>query len=145
MSDNPPNVPPGEQPTYPGQQPYAGQQQPYGQQPYQQGPQWGTPRPKHPKATTALVLGILSLVVCGVLAPFAWVIGGRAVAEIDANPGAYEGRGEAQAGRILGIIGTVLLIVGVLAFAAIFTLIVVAGLGSTTSSDYSELSLISLI
>ncbi|MGA8986740.1 DUF4190 domain-containing protein [Aeromicrobium sp.] len=67
------------------------------------------PPAKHPQAVTALILGILGLVVCGVIAPFAWVIGNRAVNEIDANPAAYSGRSEASAGKILGIVGTSIL------------------------------------
>lgn len=68
--------------------------------------------PNHPQATTALVLGILSLVLCQLLGPFAWSMGGKAVAEIDAaaaRGGAMGGRSSAQAGKILGIISTVLL------------------------------------
>ncbi|GAA3535033.1 hypothetical protein AFL01nite_07210 [Aeromicrobium flavum] len=149
-----PNDPqPGpEQPTYPGQQqPYPGQQQPYGQQPYPgqqypagQGQPWGAPLPKHPKATLVLVLGIIGLVFCQVLGPFAWVIGGRAVKEIDANPGVWDGRGEAQAGRILGIIATVFLILSILALAFFITLIAIGVANSSDTSDYSELSLVSL-
>ena len=141
---------PGQQQPYPGQQqPYAGQQ-PYGAQPpgpgqpYAGQQQWGTPPPKHPKATLVLILGILGLIVCSVLAPFAWVMGNRAVAEIDANPGVYDGRGEAQAGRILGIIGTVLLILSIVVLAFVVVLVIAGIASSDTSSDYSELSLISL-
>ena len=68
----------------------------------------------HPRATIALVLGILGIVTCQVVAPFALVIGRRAVKEIDASNGAIGGRGLAQAGYILGIIGTVLLGLAVL-------------------------------
>jgi hypothetical protein len=63
----------------------------------------------HPRATLSLVLGILSLVLCQVLGPFAWVIGKRTVNEIDAAPGTYSGRGLAQAGYLCGIVATVLL------------------------------------
>lgn len=171
MSENqPPSYPgdPGQQPNDPPgqpQQPYGGQQppqqphpgqpggqqppgQPYAQQPYAQQP-YGAPgqwqvAPKHPKATLILILGILGLVVCQVLGPFAWVMGHRAVAEIDANPGVYDGRGEAQAGRILGIIATVILILGILA-TAFFLVLVIIGISSTSSNmeGLSELSLIS--
>jgi len=113
-------------PQYGGQQ-YAGQ--PYGAAP---GGGWA-PRPKHPQAVTVLVLGILGLVVCQVLSPFAWVMGNRAVREIDANPGVYDGRGEAQAGRILGIVGTVLLGV-VIAFFAFFIVLMIIGIGSASTS-----------
>lgn len=67
------------------------------------------PPPKHPQATTVLVLGILGLVLCQVLSPFAWSMGNKAQKEILANPGAYSGDGEINAGRILGIIGTAIL------------------------------------
>ena len=70
----------------------------------------------HPRATTALVLGIVGIVCCSILAPFAWAIGKKAVNEIDASGGQYGGRGQAQAGYILGIIGTVLLILGIIFF-----------------------------
>ena len=60
------------------------------------------------------MLGILGILVCQVLAPFAMVMGRRAVKEIDASNGTIGGRGSAQAGYILGIIGTVLLALGVL-------------------------------
>jgi hypothetical protein len=117
---------------YPPQTPQTPQQPPYGQAPYDQGsygqppydqgsygqPPYGQPpvgyAPDHPKATTAMVLGILGIVVCGLVAPFAWRIGKRTVDEIDASHGQLGGRGTAQAGYILGIIGTILLVLGLL-------------------------------
>ena len=84
----------------------------YGQSPYGQSPMGYAP--DHPKATTALVLGILGLVVCGVIAPFAWRIGRRTLDEIDGSHGQLGGRGTAQAGYVLGIIGTVVLLLGLL-------------------------------
>jgi hypothetical protein len=92
------------------------QQYPGWNQPYGYGPR------EHPQGTTILVLGILSLVVCGLLGPFAWSMGNSALQEIDANPSAYSNRGSVVAGRICGIIATCLLILGaviaVLAIAA---------------------------
>jgi hypothetical protein len=76
------------------------------QQPYGYG--WG-PR-EHPQGTTVLILGILSLVVCGLLGPFAWSMGHNALREIDANPSAYSNRGLVLAGYICGIIASCLLI-----------------------------------
>ena len=73
-------------------------------------PQQGTR--EHPEATKVLVLGILGLVICNILAPFAWVIGNRVVKEIDASPGGYSNRGTANAGRICGMVGTILIVVG---------------------------------
>jgi Domain of unknown function (DUF4190) len=58
----------------------------------------------------ALVFGILSLMVCSLFGPFAWVYGKRAEEAVDASNGAYGGRDLATAGKILGIVGTVLLI-----------------------------------
>lgn len=86
--------------------------------------------PDHPQATTALVLGILGLVLCQVIAPFAWVMGKRAVDEIDASQGRLGGRGPAQAGYVLGIVGTALLAVGVVFFLFLF---LVAGIGILTT------------
>ncbi|MPZ62793.1 MAG: DUF4190 domain-containing protein [Propionibacteriales bacterium] len=78
------------------------------------------PPQNHPRATTALVLGILSLVVCGLLGPFAWRIGKNAMNDIDASGGQIGGRGLAQAGYICGLIATILLI-------AVIALVVVLG------------------
>jgi hypothetical protein len=68
---------------------------------------------EHPQGTTVLVLGILSLLICGFLGPVAWVMGNNAIAEIDANPLAYTNRGSVQAGRICGIIASAIMIVWV--------------------------------
>ena len=76
---------------------------------------------EHPDGTTVFVLGILGILLCGVLGPFAWAKGSRALRDIDAEPSKYTNRGQVQAGRILGIISTVLLcgsmILGVLLVA----------------------------
>ena len=64
------------------------------------------------QATTVLVLGILALVLCQVLGPIAWVMGNKELAGIDAGLRPPQNRGTAQAGRILGNISTVVLIIG---------------------------------
>jgi hypothetical protein len=79
---------------------------------YQQQP----PQQDHPRATMSMILGILGLVICTVIAPFAWRIGKKTMDEIDASGGRLGGRGMAQAGYIMGIIGTVVLVLGVLFF-----------------------------
>jgi len=85
------------------------------------------PPPKHPNATTAMVLGIVAVaggVLCYLpllMAPFAWFTGSKAVRDIDESRGALGGRGEAMAGKVLGIVGTALL---ALAIAGIVTLVV---------------------
>ncbi len=69
--------------------------------------------PEDSQATVALVLGILGLVLCQILGPIAWVMGNNEVNAIDAGKRNPANRSTAQAGKILGIIGTVFLIVGV--------------------------------
>jgi hypothetical protein len=76
---------------------------------YGYGGQYGSVPQAHPQGTTILVLGILSLFICPfILGPIAWVMGNNALAEIDRNPAAYSNRGNVNAGRICGIIGTIL-------------------------------------
>jgi hypothetical protein len=112
-------------PQYDPNQP-PGYQQPYYYQPY-------APPQDHPQATLALILGILGLVLCGVVAPFAWVIGKRAVTEIDASGGMIGGRSSAQAGYILGLVGTILLIIS-LVFVVLYIVFIVAVIGTTAMS-----------
>lgn len=109
--------------------------QPPSYPPYGPDPQYGYPPPaygvEHPQGTTVLVLGILSLVVCGVLGPFAWSMGNRALREIDAAPpGYFRNRGNVSAGRICGIVATILLIVSVV--------VIVVFLGVVTSVSSSS-------
>jgi len=117
-----------------GQQQY-GQQQ-YGQQPYGQQYGYTYQVPNHPQATTALVLGLVGLIggcLCGLpllVAPFAWAIGARARREIAASHGQLGGAGNAQAGFVMGIIGTVLLVLAVIGLV----LLVVIGIATEGSS-----------
>jgi hypothetical protein len=84
----------------------------------------------HPQGTIILILGILSLVCIQLLGPVAWVMGNKAIREIDANPGAYTNRGTVNAGRICGIIGTALLVVGVV----LWVILLAAGVMSSGNS-----------
>jgi uncharacterized Tic20 family protein len=70
--------------------------------------------PESSQATLALILGILSVLVLSILGPFAWWIGGKEKRAIDAGRRDPANRGVAVAGWVLGIIGTILLILGVL-------------------------------
>jgi ABC-type Fe3+ transport system permease subunit len=85
---------------------------------------------EHPQGTMVLVLGILSLVVCGLIGPFAWVTGNKAKKEIDANPGRYSNASFVTIGRILGIIATVLWLLIIVFYVVVFVLIAA---GSSTS------------
>jgi hypothetical protein len=97
--------------------------------------------PDHPDATKAMVIGLIALVggfTCYVplaLGPWAWVVGRRAVREIDAQPGRYEGRGQAMAGFVTGVIATVLLLLGVLLIVGVLALFAVAPDGGTVSGS----------
>ncbi|AXH98026.1 DUF4190 domain-containing protein [Ornithinimicrobium avium] len=76
---------------------------------------WGPPAQNlHPRGTTILVLGILSVTFMQILGPFAWVMGHRALREIDASGRPYINGSSIRAGMILGIIGTVLGLIGLL-------------------------------
>lgn len=90
--------------------------QPYGSSPYGQQPQG--PTGTNNKAIWALVLGILSILCCGIVAGIpALILGRSAKAEIDASGGAQSGRGMAQAGFILGIISIVVTIIWIILYA----------------------------
>ncbi len=129
MSEQPPNPEQPEQPEQP-QQPQYGQ--PYPQTP-PPPPAWQPPpgqpyayQPPPPapgSATTALILGIVGVVMCPLVASIpAWIIGRNSVREIDASQGQLGGRSTAQAGYVLGIIGTALGALGILAFLGIFAI-----------------------
>ena len=99
---------------------------------YPPQPPYGTPYrpPDHPQTTTILILGICGLVLCQVLGPFAWSMGTKALREIDASGGQVGGRDTVNVGRILGMVATALLVLGVL--AAVF--FVVLGIGLAANS-----------
>ena len=59
-------------------------------------------------AVTVLVLGILSVVVCGVLGPIAWWMGKRELDAITYGELPASGLGMTKAGYICGIVGTAL-------------------------------------
>jgi hypothetical protein len=87
--------------------------------------------PNHKGATTALTLGIISIVslvltpfccitLPGVFcAPFAWGIGAKAKREIGQQPGVYGNVGAAQTGMWMGIVMTILGALTILGFVAL--------------------------
>lgn len=74
------------------------------------------------RGTLILVLGILSLVVCAPLGIAAWIMGNGDLKEIDAGAMDPTGRSLTNAGRICGMIGTILLAVSIVAMIALFGL-----------------------
>ncbi|MEP6814116.1 MAG: hypothetical protein ABI873_01050 [Marmoricola sp.] len=163
-SQEPPTEQPPGQPRPPLQEnPWAGYGAPAPTPPYQQGygqqgneqPGYAQPAygqsgypaygyaaqpPKHPQSTTALVLGLVSVIggcLCGLpllVAPFAWVVGAKTKREIAASNGQLGGEGNAQAGFVMGIIGTVLLVLAVVAVV----LVIVAGLATDSGSGSTQ-------
>lgn len=126
-----PNNPHGEPPAYGQQPPPYGASNPYGQSdPYGAATQ-------HPQSTTILVLGILGIICCSIAAPFAWIMGNKAVKEIDANPGRYSGRDQANIGKILGIVGCVLLVIGLVLGVLVFAGSI-AAIDTTTSTTIQQ-------
>lgn len=89
--------------------------------------------PEASQATTVLVLGILGLVICGILGPFAWSMGNKELEAIDAGRRDPTNRGTANAGKILGIISTVLLVV-----AVVVMILVIAGALTLSVVDFDE-------
>ncbi|MBI1248359.1 DUF4190 domain-containing protein [bacterium] len=74
------------------------------------------------RGTTILVLGILSIVCCQILGPFAWWMGQSDMSDIEAGQMDPEGKSLTQVGMILGIIGTVLLVLNIVGMV-IFTVL----------------------
>lgn len=64
--------------------------------------------------TNILVMGVLGLTLSPIFSPFAWYHGKRALELLDQNPEAdQKQRANAQAGLVLGLIGTIFLFLGV--------------------------------
>lgn len=81
-----------------------------------------SPYPEQSQATTILVLGILSIVCCGLLGIAAWIMGNNELKAIDEGRRPPENRGTANAGRICGIVGVALSAIGI-----IFGILAIAG------------------
>ncbi|TNM36607.1 DUF4190 domain-containing protein [Nocardioides albidus] len=106
---------------------------PYDPRPYPsygQGGQYFGPPPDHPQATMVLILGILGLALCQVIAPFAWVIGGRVRKEIAASQGAIGGSQMVTIGWVLGIVGSCFLMLGLL-FVIVYIVIFAIAIGAS--------------
>ena len=78
--------------------------------------------PERSQATTALILGIVGIFFV-IVAPLAWKFGHGELRAIDEGRRPPDGHGQATAGRILGIIGTALLVFGVLALVIVLLLV----------------------
>src|SRR5215218_8194271 len=67
--------------------------------------------PDHPQGTTVLVLGIVGIFFT-ICAPIAWYLGSKALKEIKASGATYNNQQQIVIGRTLGIIFTILAIIG---------------------------------
>jgi ABC-type Fe3+ transport system permease subunit len=74
----------------------------------------GSAYPEQSQATTILVLGILGIICCGPLGIAAWIMGNNELEAIGNGRRNPEGRSTANAGRVMGIIASVLMILGFL-------------------------------
>jgi len=74
-------------------------------------------------AIIALVLGILSYIMCPVILGIgAWIMGKKELSEIDAGRSSESGRLIAKIGMWLGIINVVLACIGIVIFLILFAL-----------------------
>jgi hypothetical protein len=75
-----------------------------------------------------LILGILSFVLCGIFTAIpAWIMGNNDLKEMESGAMDPSGRGLTNAGRILGMIATILTILGVVIVVALLILGVLGG------------------
>ena len=80
------------------------------------------------RGTVVLVLGILGLVLCAPLGIAAWVMGSGDMREMDAGTMDPAGRGTTQAGKICGMIGTILFAISLVIIGIVFMFGLAAGL-----------------
>jgi hypothetical protein len=73
-----------------------------------------------------LTLGILSLLLCAPLGIFAWVIGNNDLLEMKRGQMDRSGEGLTQAGRIIGSIATILMIIGCVVYSAVVAIALMA-------------------
>jgi len=80
------------------------------------------------QAITALVLGILSAICCNLLGPVAWYLGVQERKAIREGRSPLAGDSLALIGMILGIIGTIFLVIGLFWIFALGGMAVLQGL-----------------
>ncbi len=72
--------------------------------------------PEQSQATTALVLGILGIVCCGLLGIVSWVMANNELQAIVSGRRDPMNEGTAKAAKVVGIVGTALIAVPILVF-----------------------------
>lgn len=89
------------------------------------------------RGTLILVLGIIGIVACQILGPIAWIMGNSDLQKMAAGTMDPEGQGMTNAGKICGIVATVLLILGVI--FAILWFVLFAGVVAAGASGALEM------
>lgn len=86
---------------------------------------------QHHRGGLILALGIISIVVCGFVGPVAWVMGTRDLEEMRQGRMDPLGKGLTEAGRICGMVGTALLVLGILLTIVWVLFVVLAAAGGS--------------
>jgi len=73
-----------------------------------------------------LTMGILGVLVCGVCAIAAWIMGKKDLAEMDAGAMDDSGRSLTQTGMIFGIIGVVFIVIQIITIVAVLLPVILA-------------------
>lgn len=97
--------------------------------PYRFYPPYPYQAPEHPQGSTVLILGVLS-VVFAPLGFVAWYLGSRAQREIAETGAVYSNTGNITAGKIVGMITSIMTIASGAFFVLYFAFIVIVMLGS---------------
>jgi hypothetical protein len=107
---------------------------PQGNLPYGPPVTYAATPPSHPWAIGSVVLGVLSIVGCGLLVGIpAMVMGRRVIRETRASGGTVGGEGLGQVGFWTGLVGTCLNVVALLALV-----VLLFAFGGTTSSTFQQ-------
>ena len=87
--------------------------------------------PEESQAVLSLVLSIVGIVVCGgVLCPVGWYLANKEIEAIDSGRRDPSKRDVATAGKIVGIVGTLLVALAILDFVGFIVLAVVLGVAA---------------
>ena len=100
----------------------------YEERPRRRGRRRGGDYEEH-RGTMILVLGLLGILVCAPLAIAAWVMGSGDLKKIKAGQMDPEGESSTRIGYILGIVGTVLMII-----TAIIVVIMIVFMGALAAN-----------
>ena len=86
------------------------------------------------RGTMILVFGILGLLVCAPFGIIAWVLGSTDLKAMDAGTMDQEGRSNTQVGKILGMIATLLLALGlIIGFFMLAVALILPAVASSSS------------